>query len=274
MTITATDFAFVAELARTKAAIILEPGKEYLVESRLTPLARKVGEPDIGALITRLKVRNEVSLQTEVIDALTTNETSWFRDRHPFDSLGQHILPELQRARRDTRQLSIWSAASSTGQEPYSIAMTILDTAPTLTSWNTRILATDLNKQVLDRARAGQYSQLEINRGLPATHLVRHFTREGPGWKVSDQLRKMITFEQHNLMGLPPMGSPFDIVFIRNVLIYFSPQTKKEVLSRLRRAMRPDGYLILGAAETALGLDDQFVRQEVGKSTVYRIRQS
>jgi chemotaxis protein methyltransferase CheR len=271
MSISATDFNFVRDLALTKAAIVLEPGKEYLVESRLTPIARQIGVQDASALVQRLRRGGEAQLQAQVVDALTTNETSWFRDRHPFDALGKYMIPELIDARRATRTISIWSAACSSGQEPYSIAMTLLD-VPALAGWNIRITATDLSAEMLARAREGHFSQLEINRGLPATHLVRHFERAGTGWRVNEQLRRMVTFEPHNLLNAPPLGGPFDIVFIRNVLIYFSPATKSEVLAKVRRALRPDGFVVLGGAETSLGIDDQLVRTEIARSSVYRLK--
>jgi chemotaxis protein methyltransferase CheR len=272
MTITPTDFQYVRELMLTRSSIVLEPGKEYLVESRLLPLARRHGEQDVAGLLARLRTRLDMGLQTEIIDALTTNETSWFRDRHPYDALANHLLPAAIRNRGTDRRLNIWSAACSSGQEPYSIAMTMLDSQPMLASWHTTIVATDLATSMVARTKEGFYSQLEINRGLPATHLVRHFERDGTGWRVRKNLRDMVHVYQHNLVTQPPSQGPYDIVFLRNVLIYFSRDTKRDILSRVRRVMRPDGFLVLGAAETTLNLDDNFDRVEMGNASVYRLK--
>lgn len=271
MSIAANDFAFVRDLVLERSAIVLEPGKEYLVESRLMPLARKVGEPDVAALVARLRRTRETQLQAEVVDALTTNETSWFRDRHPYDALASHVLPEMMEKRRSEQRLSIWSAACSSGQEPYSIAMTLADHAPALASWSTKILATDLSSEMLERAQSGHYSQLEVNRGLPASHLVRHFERDGTGWRVRKQLRDMVTFHPHNLIGSPPPYAPFDIIFMRNVLIYFSVETRREILASVRRLLRPDGYFVLGSSETTLNLDGAFYRTPLGQATFYKV---
>ncbi len=270
MTITAQEFNFVRDLVLSNAAIVLEPGKEYLVESRLMPIARKAGDADVGALIDRAR-KGAPGLKNEIVDALTTNETSWYRDRHPFDSLANSLIPDLQKKRAANKRLSMWSAACSSGQEPYSIAMTLLD-IPGLSGWNINIHATDLSPTMVARARHGAYSQLEMNRGLPASQLVRHFEREGTQWRVREQLRSMVTFAEHNLMGAAPAG-PFDIVFMRNVLIYFSAQTKKEILGKVARVLRPDGFLLLGAAETTLNLDTAFERAtNMGPATVYQLK--
>lgn len=272
MTITSTDFQYVRELMLSRSSIVLEPGKEYLVESRLLPIARRHGEADVSGLLAKLRTRMDPSLQTEIIDALTTNETSWFRDRHPYDALANHMLPAVIRNRGTDRRLNIWSAASSSGQEPYSIAMTMIDSQPMLASWKTTIIATDLATSMVARTKEAFYTQLEINRGLPATHLVRHFERDGTGWRVKKNLRDMVHVYQHNLVAQPPAHGPYDIVFLRNVLIYFSRDTKRDILARVRRVMRPDGFLVLGAAETTLNLDENFDRVEMGNASVYRLK--
>jgi chemotaxis protein methyltransferase CheR len=271
MTISPDAFTFVRELVRAESAIVLEPGKEYLVESRLVPLARTAGHPDVDAFVRELsRCRNPATLRL-VVEALTTNETSWFRDCDPFTALRQSILPALARA-RPSRQIRVWAAACSSGQEPYSILMTAQDT-PELTGWKVDMLATDLSQEMLDRARAGQYSQLEVNRGLPATTLVRHFERSGLGWRISPALAAQVQFRQLNLMRpFPPMGR-FDVVFLRNVLIYFDLATKRDILRRVRQVMAPDGHLFLGAAEMTMGVDDAWERVPAGRSSVYRIRE-
>ena len=266
MTITAESFNYVADLVRQRSGIVLETGKEYLVEGRLLPLARAAAADDVDAYLRALRVAPHPARLESVVDALTTNETSWFRDAQPFQALVDHVVPEV-RAGHGAGPLRVWSAACSSGQEPYSIAMALADVVP---AGRLEILATDLSAEMIDRARAARYSQLEVNRGLPITMLVRYFQRAGADWEVVPELRKQVTFKRHNLLELPPAGGPFDIVFMRNVLIYFDLATKQEVLRRVQRVVRPGGYLLLGAAETTLGIDDTWVRVPVGRGAVYR----
>jgi chemotaxis protein methyltransferase CheR len=270
MTIAPESFTYVRDLVRRESAIVLDTGKEYLVESRLTPLARAAGVADVNAFVASLKTRFNPTMQRRVVEALTTNETSWFRDGAPFTLLRNDILPALA-ARRPGRQLRVWCAACSSGQEPYSIAMTALET-PAVRGWKLEIVATDLNEEMVARARAGRYSQLEVNRGLPATSLVKHFTRDGANWKIAPTLASTVSFRQLNLMRpFPPMGR-FDVVFMRNVLIYFDLPTKRDILRRAAQLLAPDGYLFLGAAEMTMGVDDQWERLPTGRSSVYQIR--
>jgi chemotaxis protein methyltransferase CheR len=269
VTISPSAFAFVSELVKRQAAIVIGPGKEYLVESRLLPLAREAGLDDVGALVARLQGSHDDVLRRQIVEAMTTNETSFFRDRDPFNALSQAIVPELCKLRRTSHRLTIWSAACSTGQEPYSIAMTLLDHPLITADWQVDVLATDINGDILERARRARYSQLEVNRGLPAPLLVRHFERAETDWRVVAGVRKMVRFSRLNL------AEPFevhlmDVVFLRNVLIYFDPATKIEVLRRVRAILRPDGFLFLGGAETTLGLDDGFERVAVGSTIAYR----
>lgn len=271
MTISATAFTFVRELVREESAIMLEPGKEYLVESRLVPLARQEGHADVDAYVAELASRRNPVALRKVVEALTTNETSWFRDSDPFTALRQSILPELAR-RRPQRQLRIWAAACSSGQEPYSILMTVRDT-PELAGWQIDMLATDLSQEMVDRARLGEYSQLEVNRGLPATTLVRHFQRTGLNWRIDPALSAQVQFRQLNLVRPFPALGRFDVVFLRNVLIYFDVATKRDILRRVRQVMAPDGHLFLGAAEMTMGVDDAWERVPAGRSSVYRIRE-
>lgn len=270
MTITAQSFSFVRELVRAESAIVLGDGKEYLVESRLVPLARAAGHRDVDAYVSELSSRRSPVGLKRVVEALTTNETSWFRDAEPFAVLRSQVLPALAKARPD-RTLRIWAGACSSGQEPYSIVMTALDT-PELAGWKIELLATDLSDEMLTRARSGEYSQLEVNRGLPATNLIRYFERSGPSWRISPAIRDRVQWRQLNLTRPFPMLGRFDIVFLRNVLIYFDRNTKRDVLQRVRQVMAPDGYLFLGAAETTMGVDDDWERELLGRSSVYRPR--
>ena len=270
-TVSPADFSFVSTLVRTRSAIVLEPGKEYLALSRLAPVARTVGLGSIGELVASLRAeRTPGRLADAVIDAMTTNETSWFRDIHPFDSFRTTVLPDVLGRRAASRTLSIWSAACSSGQEPYTLAMILRDYLQDLSAWNVRIHATDLSPTMVERTRSGCYSQLEVNRGLPAQLLVRHFRREGTLWQVDDALRRMVQVEQLNLAGTwKPMG-PFDVVFLRNVLIYFDVPTKQEILKQVRRVLAPGGWLLLGGSETTLNIDETFERVPVGKTVWYR----
>ena len=266
MSVSTQTFDYVADLVRTTSAIQLGPGKEYLVESRLAPLARArglVGPTAVDTYVREVRRGLDRGELTRVVEALTTNETSWFRDNAPFAALRSQVLPAVRG--RHPGPLRIWSAACSTGQEPYSIAMTLLDAGEPHVS----VLATDLSTPVLAQARAGEYSQLEMNRGMPAPVLVRHFTRAGAGWAVKEEVRRLVTFTQHNLLHPPPTG-PFDVVFLRNVLIYFDAATKRDILTRVRRAMRPGAFLILGAAESMVGIDDAWERVAVTGGSVYR----
>jgi chemotaxis protein methyltransferase CheR len=269
VTISASAFTFVSELVKRQAAIVIGPGKEYLVESRLLPLAREAGLDDVGALVARLQGSHDDVLRRQIVEAMTTNETSFFRDRDPFNALSQAIVPELCKLRRTSHRLAIWSAACSTGQEPYSIAMTLVDHPLITADWHVDVLATDINVDILERARRARYSQLEVNRGLPAPLLVRHFERAETDWRVVAAVRKLVRFAPLNLAA-PFEVHQMDVVFLRNVLIYFDPATKSEVLRRVRAILRPDGFLFLGGAETTLGLDDGFERVAVGSTIAYR----
>jgi chemotaxis protein methyltransferase CheR len=263
-------FEWVRAMVLERAAIVLDSGKTYLVESRLLPIARREGAGSVNALVDRLKSSPYGKLHQEVMEAMTTNETSWFRDHSPFDALREHVLPQLIAARAKERKIEIWSAACSTGQEPYSIAMILADQFPQLDSWNVRILASDLASSVLDQARAGRFSQMELNRGLPAAMLVKHFQRAGTHWTVNQNIRDRVQFGTVNLAAPWPAMPQLDIVFLRNVMIYFDSSTKKEILNRVKRVLRPDGVLFLGTAETTLHLDDTFQRVQFGTASCYR----
>jgi chemotaxis protein methyltransferase CheR len=269
MTLTASAFDWVCATVRDDAAIVLGAGKEYLVESRLAPLARAAGRPDVVSYIEEVRIGANRTARDRLVEALTTNETSWFRDGGPFTALENEIVPQLRRDRAAVKTVNVWSAACSTGQEPYSVAMILHDTLGAQ-GWQCGITATDLSPSVIAQAQRGTYSQVEMNRGLPASMLAPHFRREAMRWVVNENLRRMITFKQLNLARpFPPIGQ-FDIIFLRNVLIYFSVDTRREVLRRARAVCKPDGYLVLGGAETTLGVDDSWTRTVMGTTSVYR----
>jgi chemotaxis protein methyltransferase CheR len=266
------DFTYIADLVRRGSAIVLEPGKEYLVESRLLPLARDAGADSIAGLVQQLRRVPGDVLHEQVVEAMTTNETSFFRDVHPFTALADTVLPELAQARGAHRQIDVWCAAASSGQEPYSVAMLLDELLGQEPGWRLRVLATDLSQRMLDRTELGIYSQLEVNRGLPVQRLLRHFEREGHQWRPKENLRAMIRTQTLNLDGPWPPIPAMDVILLRNVLNYFDVPTKQRVLARVREVLRPDGYLFLGGAETTLGLDDSYERVQVGRAPAYRLR--
>jgi chemotaxis protein methyltransferase CheR len=270
MTLSHDDFQFIRTLIHEQAAITLDDGKAYLAEARLGSLVRSEGIGSINELITRIRADTRSVLRSKVVEAMTTNETSFFRDIHPFEALRKIVLPELMSLRGDTRSLRIWCAACSTGQEPYSLAMLLRDSFPTLQDWDVRITATDISANIIERAKSGKYSQMEVNRGVPATMLVRHFQRDGLHWTISEDIRRMVEFRTLNLISAWPWTEPFDLVLIRNVLIYFDVPTKQQILSRISRSLRPKGYMLLGGAETTWSLDDSFERIASEHCSLYR----
>ncbi|MCU1373957.1 MAG: protein-glutamate O-methyltransferase CheR [Actinomycetia bacterium] len=268
-TLAAPDFEYIAQLVHRRSAIVLEPGKEYLAESRLESVAREHGLATVTELVKHMR-NGSLAVDDLVVDAMTTNETSFFRDAHPFNALRDSVLPELIEARRVARSITIWCGATSSGQEPYSLAMLIREHFPELNSWQVRIIATDISPSMLARTREGRYSQLEVNRGLPAPMLVKYFTRDGMHWVVTDDLKRMVSAQFLNLNERWPVLPPFDLVLLRNVLIYFDVPTKQEILAKVRHSLRPDGLLLLGGAETTMNLDAKFERIPHGRSTWYR----
>ncbi len=256
-------FAEIAAHIHARSGLALGPDKLYLVETRLAPIMQREKLPDLPALARRLQLNRNDSLSKAVVEALTTNESLFFRDGTPFQHLRDHALPTLHRARPPGQKLRIWSAAASTGQEAYSLAITACET-PGIEERGVEILGTDIASAPLERARAGLYSQFEVQRGLDGARLARWFQREGESWRIAARLRTMVEFREWNLLSsLAPLGT-FDIIFCRNVLIYFDPPTKSRVLAALRRQMAPDGLLYLGASETTLGLDPGLVRAAPG----------
>ena len=254
---TPSDYEFLRKLLKERSGLDLSADKQYLVESRLMPLARRVGLAGIPELVQKMRSGAEV-LTTEVVEAMTTNETFFFRDKIPFDHLRETVLPALTQSRVSRRSLRIWSAASSTGQEPYSIAMCLKEAAQALSGWRIEIVATDLSQEVLEKSKAGIYSQFEVQRGLPIQMLVKYFTQVGELWQLSADIRGMVQHRQLNLLQDFSQLGKFDVIFCRNVLIYFDQGTKAAIFERLSRVVEPDGMLMLGAAESVVGITDAF----------------
>jgi chemotaxis protein methyltransferase CheR len=255
--VTPLDYEYLRKLLRERSGLDLSADKQYLVESRLVPLARRAGLAGIGELVQKVKAGSD-SLTVDVIEVMTTNETFFFRDKIPFDHLRQAVIPELIQARAAKRSLRIWCAASSTGQEPYSIAMVCKEFAAELSGWRVEIIATDISLGVLEKARAGIFSQFEVQRGLPIQLLVRHFRQVGELWQLNADIRAMVQHRQLNLLQDFSHLGTFDVIFCRNVLIYFDQETKLAVFNRLARSLEPDGTLALGAAESIVGITEAF----------------
>jgi chemotaxis protein methyltransferase CheR len=254
--VTPFDYEFLRKLLKDRSGLDLSADKQYLVESRLIPLARRVGLPGIPELVLKMKSGAE-PLTSDVVEAMTTNETFFFRDKIPFDHLRQTVLPELVQARGSRRALRIWCAASSTGQEPYSIAMCVKEFAG-LAGWRVEIVATDLSQVVLEKSKAGVFSQFEVQRGLPIQMLVKYFTQTGELWQLNADIRAMVQHRQLNLLQDFSHLGTFDVIFCRNVLIYFDQDTKVTIFERLARLLEADGVLALGAAESVVGITDVF----------------
>jgi len=267
-TILLENYRFLKDYVYKESGIVLDDDKHYLVESRLMPVALQEHLASLDALCTALRGKANPRLHRKVVEAMTTHETLFFRDVALFDALRSEILPLLIERRKSTRKLAFWSAAASSGQEAYSLAMLLLEAE--LGGWNTQILGTDLSEQILARACEGRYKQIEINRGLPASYLLKYFERQGLDWQIKDRVRRMVAFEPFDLRKSMRAKGPFDIIFCRNVLIYFDVETKKKILRELRRALFPGGYLVLGGAETTLNLDEHFKQVPAGRATFYQ----
>jgi chemotaxis protein methyltransferase CheR len=272
VTLNSSLFGFVSDLVRRESGIVLGPGKEYLVESRLLPLAKLAGMADVPAFVVAVQRNGSVQDRRNIVEALTTNETSWFRDREPFSLLADTIVPDIATGRPGAQTVRVWSAACATGQEPYSIAMALQEKMPP--GWSYQVHGSDLSQEMISRAEMGQYTQLEMNRGLPATMLVKYFERVGPEWRIAPVLRRNVSFGLANLAGTLPVLQPFDVIFLRNVLIYFDVGTKRAVLAKVRKVLKPGGWLFLGAAETTNGIDADFERLSAGKTSAYRLSTS
>lgn len=264
------NYRFLQSHIYAETGIVLEEDKHYLFECRLVPIVRRLGLKTINDLCALLQGLHAGDISRQVVEAMTTNETYFFRDPGQYDAIRTNLLPRLIKERADTKKMRFWSAASSTGQEAYSLAMLLLQAG--LGDWDIQILGTDFSSQVVERARSGKYLQIEVNRGLPASFLVRHFRRVDADWQLSDAVRRMVTFETIDLRKSMRILGPFDLVFCRNVMIYFDSETKKKVLQELHGTLFRGGWLFLGGVETAFGLEKWFERQNVGSATAYVAR--
>jgi chemotaxis protein methyltransferase CheR len=254
---TPPEYEYLRKVLRDNSGLDLSADKQYLVESRLLPLSRKAGLSGTGEIVEKLK-GGSASLTTQVVEAMTTNETFFFRDKIPFDHFRLSIMPEMLRARAGRNSIRIWCAAASTGQEPYSLAICLKEMGSALAGWRVEIIATDLSQEVLEKSRSGLYSQFEVQRGLPIQTLVKHFTQRGDLWQINADLRAMVQHRHLNLLHEFSQLGRFDVILCRNVLIYFDQDTKIRILERLAKALEPDGFMLLGAAETVIGLTEAF----------------
>jgi chemotaxis protein methyltransferase CheR len=252
------DYEYLRKLLKSRSGLILSAEKHYLVESRLLPVARKAGLFNLTGLVARLKGPDAEPLIVEVVEAMTTNESLFFRDKTPFDHFRETIMPALLAARAASKRIRIWCAAASTGQEPYTLAICLKEMGRDLAGWRIEIAATDLSHEVLEKAKSGIYSQFEVQRGLPVLMLIKYFSQVGEMWQIAPEIRGMVQFKPLNLLHDFAHLGTFDVVFCRNVLIYFDQETKVGVLDRVAGVMEPDGFLALGAAETVVGLTDKF----------------
>lgn len=253
-----TDFAFLADLLKNRSGLVIGPDKLYLLETRLASILRERGFKDLSALVATIRLARPEQLIAAVVDAMTTNETSFFRDHTPFSTFRRAVLPALLENRAGCRRLRIWSAACSTGQEPYSMAMILREQEAAIADWKIEIVATDISERVLARAASGTFSTFEVQRGMPIQLLMKYFTQEGANWTICEDIRRMVQFRTCNLLGDFSTLGTFDIVLCRNVLIYFDQATKGRVLSAIARRMASDGLLMLGGAETVYGISNVF----------------
>jgi chemotaxis protein methyltransferase CheR len=251
------DYEYLRKLLKDQSGLDLSADKQYLIESRLLPLSRKCGLSGISELVQKMK-GGSASITAQVVEAMTTNETFFFRDKVPFDHFRNSIMPEILQARASRKSVRIWCAAGSTGQEPYSLAMCLKEMGSALAGWRVELIATDLSQEVIEKSRAGLYSQFEVQRGLPIQMLVKYFKQVGELWQINPEIRAMIQHRQLNLLHDFSQLGVFDVIFCRNVLIYFDQDTKINIFNRLAKVTEPDGFLALGAAETVVGLTDAF----------------
>lgn len=253
-----TDFEHFIGFLKTKAGIVITADKAYLVENRLAPIARKHGMTTSDEVLAKLRQSPSTVLLNDVLDAMTTNETLFFRDQRPFDQFRDHVLPALMERNTASKRIRIWCAACSSGQEPYSLAMMFSELGAKVSDWRLDIVGTDISKTILEKARKAEYSQFEVQRGLPITMLVKYFEQKGEAWALKPDIKNKVSFREFNLLDNPTSLGQFDVVFCRNVLIYFDQPTKADILARIAGVMPTDGHLFLGGAETVLGVSDKF----------------
>lgn len=253
-----TDFDVYKDLLKEKSGLVLTPDKSYLLESRLTPVAKEHDFPDLVAMSAALRGVPNPKLVNAIVEAMTTNETSFFRDSRPFDIFREFVMPYMIQERAHTRRLNMWCAAASSGQEPYTVSMLMKEEESKLAGWNVNFLATDISEDILEVARTGLYSQFEVQRGLPITLLMKYFTQVDDRWQINDDIKKMVQYKYLNLLDSLISLGELDVVFCRNVLIYFDEETKRDVLERMAKQMKPDAFLFLGGAETVIGITDAF----------------
>jgi chemotaxis protein methyltransferase CheR len=256
--VTPQDYAYLSKLLNERSGLQLAGDKQYLIESRLLPVARQNNCGSIGDLVAKLKAFAEEPLRQRVTEAMTINESFFFRDKTPFDRFQDTVLPHMQQVRSASKRIRIWCAASSTGQEPYSLAMMFKQAKDAFAGWKIEIVATDISTEVLEKAKSGLYTQFEVQRGLPIQLLLKYFKQDGDQWRISQELRDMVQYRRHNLLDDFASLGMFDVIFCRNVLIYFDSKTKQDVLSRISRVLVKDGHLLLGAAETVVGFTNLF----------------
>ena len=266
--LTAENFRFLCQTVYQESGIVLDDSKGYLLEARLVPVAKDEGAASLDGLCNLIRSMGGSRVRDKVVEAMTTNETLFFRDLAPFQTLETVVIPELLKNQKGSRSLRFWSAACSSGQEPYSLAMLWLDMGNL--AQEIEILGTDISEEILDKARGGKYMQLEVNRGLPAKYLVKHFTRQNMEWEISSSIRAMVQWKKFNLKDNPVLLGTFDVVLCRNVLIYFDIETKRRILRNIRKTLAPGGYLILGSSETTLNIDETFSRRQVGRAILYQ----
>ena len=267
---TVTDFEFICQILRDRSGLVLTNDKAYLLESRLLPVARKWKLATFDDLVRVIRTKMDEAVVRDVVEAMTTNESFFFRDTKPFDQFKALVLPALLKSRAASRTIRIWSAACSSGQEPYSLAMILSEMAAQLNGWKIEIVGTDLSTEILNRAKEGMYSQFEVQRGLPITMLVKYFAQIGDRWQINAKIRGMVQYKEFNLLQDPMSLGRFDVVFCRNVLIYFDQPTKTRVLNSVSKLMPEDGFLFLGGAETVLGITDKF-QMVPGQRGVYGV---
>lgn len=255
---TPQDFDFLSTMVKERSGLVLTKDKAYLLESRLMPIARKRGDKGLEDLVSAMRLQRDEHLIKEVVEAMTTNESFFFRDQKPFDLFKDTVLPQMLESRATTKKLRIWCAAASSGQEPYSLSMILKEEAAKLTGWRTEIVGTDISTNILAKAKAGIYSQFEVQRGLPIQLLVKYFDQGDSGWEIKQEIKSMVQYKEFNLLDDPTLLGQFDVVFCRNVLIYFDQPTKAQILERISKRMPKDGMLFLGGAETVLGISDKF----------------